>query len=216
MEQIKVEFKNKTITVSYNPHATVKQLVANVGVALSKNPNSIRLVYQPSSTQKPISLSKEGNTLQDYSIPPGSTLRVKDLGLQIGYRTVFLAEYLGPLSIWWIVLLFPHIFYDFYNPNYEKLPLTSTQKVATAMWTVHYTKRILESIFLHKFSHATMPLFNLFKNCTYYWMFSFLIAYVILHSQYTAPPFSLTVIGVLLFCICEACNFMFHHFFLFS
>lgn len=35
--------------------------------------------------------------------------------------------------------------------------------VAMVCWTFHYTKRILETLFVHRFSHATMPLRNLFK-----------------------------------------------------
>jgi very-long-chain enoyl-CoA reductase len=51
--------------------------------------------------------------------------------------------------------------------------------------TAHYAKRILETIFVHHFSHATMPLSNLFKNCTYYWCFAALMSYFINHPQYT-------------------------------
>jgi len=30
-------------------------------------------------------------------------------------------------------------------------------------WTLHYAKRLLETIFVHRFSHSTMPIRNLFK-----------------------------------------------------
>jgi len=36
-------------------------------------------------------------------------------------------------------------------------------RVACACWTVHYAKRLLETIFVHRFSHNTMPIRNIFK-----------------------------------------------------
>lgn len=38
--------------------------------------------------------------------------------------------------------------------------------IAAACWTAHYAKRILETIFVHRFSHNTMPIRNLFKVCS--------------------------------------------------
>ena len=33
-----------------------------------------------------------------------------------------------------------------------------------------------------------MPVFNLFKNCAYYWGFAAFVSYFVNHPLYTAPP----------------------------
>ena len=40
------------------------------------------------------------------------TLYFKDLGPQIGWATVFLAEYAGPLVVYLLFYLFPQLFYS--------------------------------------------------------------------------------------------------------
>ena len=38
--------------------------------------------------------------------------------------------------------------------------------IAAICWTFHYAKRLFETIFIHRFSHSTMPIANLFRVCT--------------------------------------------------
>jgi very-long-chain enoyl-CoA reductase len=60
-------------------------------------------------------------------------------------------------------------------------------RIALACWTFHYAKRLLETIFVHRFSNATMPILNLFKNSAYYWGFAAYVAYYVNHPLYTSP-----------------------------
>ena len=61
--------------------------------------------------------------------------------------------------------------------------------IAAGCWTLHYVKRLLETLFVHRFSHATMPIMNLFKNCAYYWGFAFYVGYYVNHPLYTSAYF---------------------------
>ena len=79
--------------------------------------------------------------------------------------------------------------------------LTSHRRVACACWTIHYAKRLLETLFVHRFSHATMPLTNLFKNCSYYWGFTVFVGYHVNHPLFTPPARPLFITGVVLFAV---------------
>lgn len=113
-------------------------------------------------------------TLRKYGVGPGATIWVKDLGPQIGWRTVFMIEYLGPLVIHlFFILNYKWIYRKDYN-------LCLNQKIAFVLVMLHFMKREYESIFVHRFSLATMPLRNIFKNCAHYHLLSGLfLAYFI-------------------------------------
>jgi very-long-chain enoyl-CoA reductase len=94
------------------------------------------------------------------------TLYVKDLGPQIAWRTVFVVEYLGPLLIHPILYHLTSIFAKRTGVH------TQTQTLAYIMVLLHFAKREYETLYVHKFSAATMPLFNIFKNSLHYWILS--------------------------------------------
>lgn len=140
----------------------------------------------------------DGNALKLY---------FKDLGPQVGWTTVFLTEYAGPLFIYLIFYFRPAFIYGTRPSGY-----LDVVNYACYAWTFHYAKRLLETVFVHRFSHATMPIRNIFKNSFYYWGFTAFVAYYINHPLYTLPFFGSKqiYIGLAGFIFNELGNFSIH------
>ncbi|XP_018609224.1 very-long-chain enoyl-CoA reductase-like isoform X3 [Scleropages formosus] len=185
------------------PHATVAEIKCLLHKCYPK--------WYPA--RQALKLDPKGKTLKDDEIlenlPVGTTATMyfKDLGPQLGWTMVFLAEYIGPLFIY---LLFyfrlPYIYspkYTFTSSPYPVVPL------ACLCHSFHYVKRLIETIFVHRFSHGTMPLRSMVKNCLYYWGFAAWLAYYINHPLYTPPSYGNRQIyyALILFLLCEAGNF---------
>jgi very-long-chain enoyl-CoA reductase len=143
----------------------------------------LTLPLQPGSKDKSTVLQQKKN-LKDYTDGNTDTLTVifKDLGPQVSYRTLFFFEYLGPLIIYPLFYYLPLYKFFGYNVDQVKRPV---QTYAMYYWCFHYFKRIMETFFIHRFSHATSPLSNVFRNCAYYWSFGAYIAYYVNHPLYT-------------------------------
>ncbi|VDK67136.1 unnamed protein product [Litomosoides sigmodontis] len=153
---------------------------------------------------------KDNLIVQDLNLPSmNAHLYIRNLGPQIGWKTVFLLEYLGPLLIYPIFYLRP---IEVYGSDTSQYPMSYGVKFALVCWTFHYAKRLLETQFVHRFSNETMPLRNIFKNCGYYWTFAGFISYFINHPLYTPPYFGFVqvTIGLIGFFICEFGNLSIH------
>jgi len=152
---------------------------------------------------------KDTDVLKALGIKKGSKLYFKDLGPQIGWGTVFIAEYAGPLLIYLMFFPRPPWVYGF---DAVREPRAEVVSYACICWSVHYAKRLLETMFVHRFSNGTMPIMNLFKNCSYYWGFTAFVAYFVNHPQYTPPLFGdlQMYIGLGLFTLCELGNLSVH------
>uniref|UniRef100_A0A6I8P322 Very-long-chain enoyl-CoA reductase n=1 Tax=Ornithorhynchus anatinus TaxID=9258 RepID=A0A6I8P322_ORNAN len=153
---------------------------------------------------------KDEDVLQNLPVGTTATLYFRDLGAQISWVTVFLTEYAGPLLIY---LLFyfrvPFVYghkYDFTSSRHTVVHL------ACICHSFHYIKRLLETLFVHRFSHGTMPLRNIFKNCTYYWGFAAWMAYYINHPLYTPPTYGSEQVklALIIFLLCQLGNFSIH------
>jgi len=152
---------------------------------------------------------KDEETLESLGLRNGGRLYFKDLGPQVGWTTVFLTEYAGPLVIYLIFYTRPALIYGEDAASY---PYADVVNYAAGCWSFHYAKRLLETIFIHRFSHATMPIRNIFKNSTYYWGFAAFVAYFVNHPLYTPPAYGdMQVYGGLgAFAFAELGNFSIH------
>jgi len=103
---------------------------------------------------------------------PHDEIVFKDLGPQISWRMVFLIEYLGPLLIHPLFYLDNPISHLVYGASVQH---SRMQSLAFGMVMLHFVKRELETIFVHRFSNATMPIRNIFKNSFHYWVLSGLL-----------------------------------------
>jgi len=155
-------------------------------------------------TKGMVALTNDKETLSNYGVTSGTTIYFKDLGMQISWTLVFLAEYAGPLFVYPIFYYFSKQIYGLESQK------TFVQDLALLCYSLHYIKRILETIFVHRFSKATMPISNLFKNCIYYWGCTSMVSYFVNHPLYTPPATLNTYIGFGLWAFGEVMNLVCH------
>ncbi|KAJ1848707.1 3-oxo-5a-steroid 4- dehydrogenase [Coemansia sp. RSA 2703] len=149
-------------TVEVSENATVDDLKAAVAKQVkSMYPDRQRLSYGDKKN-----VLESGSALSKYSISDNDTVYIKDLGPQIGWQTVFYIEYLGPIIFHYLVYNFPRFFY---GTTFEH---SEIQQRVYLLIMGHFIKRELETAFVHRFSHGTMPLMNVFKNSFHYHMLS--------------------------------------------
>ncbi|CCM04316.1 uncharacterized protein FIBRA_06487 [Fibroporia radiculosa] len=118
-------------------------------------------------------------TLKDTGLSDGGELTVKDLGAQLGWRTVYVIEYAGPLIIHPLIYNYPRFWYG------ALVPKSMLQKMVFGLVLAHFIKRELETIYVHRFSHGTMPFSFVFRNSAHYWVLSgFLLAAAVYSPTY--------------------------------
>jgi very-long-chain enoyl-CoA reductase len=183
---VKVLLKSKTETFA---STTVPALLIEISKYLNLDVNRICLKNSSNKTL----------TAAD-SFSQNDTLTLKDFGPQISWKLVFVLEYLGP------ILIHAGAYYYF-------APDSQRAKLFLILNLMHYLKREYETLYVHRFSHATMPLRNLFKNCTHYWIFGSLLQFPVYSSSFT--PF-VSLEGnyrnflVFVWCFCQVSNLKSH------
>lgn len=121
---------------------------------------------------------------------------------------MFIVEYLGPL------LIHPLVYYSRPLIYGTSAPPSRLQTLSLILVTLHFLKREYETLFVHRFSLATMPAMNIFKNSGHYWIFSGInLAYwIYAPTAPTAGPSNplITYAGLALFAIGEIGNLITH------
>jgi very-long-chain enoyl-CoA reductase len=188
--------------------ATVKDLKKKFASIVKKDIHRISFKKEdPKDATKVLRFDDDSKTLSSYGLGNSFTVTFKDLGAQIGYRTVFLVEYFGPI----LFVLFYYLRPAFiYGPEAVNTPYNWVAQWAVYAWVVHFLKREFETIFIHKFSRATMPLSNIFKNCAYYWTFGAVIGYPLCSPTYEPPSENFVFIGLIIFILSEIGNLICH------
>lgn len=141
------------------------------------SPHRLRLTV---GTSQQLITNTKTDTVERTGLKNGDTIIVKDLGSstshtndnmlifagpQIAWQTVFIIEYLGPMLIHPLVyLLRPLLFRNAGRAS-------QAQTLSCILITAHFLKRELETLYVHRFSNATMPMMNIFKNSAHYWLF---------------------------------------------
>ena len=156
--------KSLSESVNLKAGATCSELYNSLAKQTRYSVHQLRLTKGSDGSVIP---NSKDTSVHSTGLRDQSTIYVKDLGPQIAWRTVFLVEYFGPILIHPLVFaLRPYV--------YPRAPSEASQLQSLAMLVVvaHFVKRELETLFIHRFSAATMPVFNIFKNSAHYWLLS--------------------------------------------
>ncbi|KAL7055902.1 hypothetical protein AAHC03_023070 [Spirometra sp. Aus1] len=223
-----------TLTISILDFKSEKPLATLKSVPLSSTIKDVkRRLHEADKRYKiarcSLRLTKRDKALADTfglaDIPGAEKLSkvqiyFKDLGPQVSWTTVFYAEYAVPPIVYAVLWLLRQNWMVPYTQVcpwlHVNFPPINTyvglRTLAAACFIGHFIKRELETAFVHRFSHATMPLRNLFKNCSFYWLFGLFIAYFTNHHLYTFPSFGMPQVyfGLGTFLFGELGNFSCH------
>lgn len=84
-----------------------------------------------------------------------------------------------PLLLFSSLYIHVHLYLSYHNVQQKDSSSEQLNSVAFVCWIFHFAKREFETLFVHRFSNETMPLTNLWKNCSYYWSFALVNGYLV-------------------------------------
>ena len=173
---VRVEFKNQSYDVDITLDKTVRDLRFAIEKLTGLPACQQRLWYDQDGKKVVLEVDKK---LDESGVTEATFIEMKDLGKQLPFRMVYITEYVGPLVLYALT---------YFIACATRGELSCKIHIAFVMWIIHYVKRILETIFIHEFGDMTMPVFNLFKNCTYYYSFALAVGINVNFFDVYNPP----------------------------
>ncbi|KAH8730355.1 3-oxo-5-alpha-steroid 4-dehydrogenase-domain-containing protein [Phaeosphaeriaceae sp. PMI808] len=197
--------KNLPESITVGPDAPASQIYQEIAKASKFSIHRLKVTKGSDGSAIP---NGADTTVHDTGVRNKSAIDVKDLGPQISWRTVFVVEYLGPLLIHPLLYFARPLIYS------TSTPPSTLQTLTLAMCMIHFAKREYETLFVHRFSAATMPIRNIYKNSGYYWIISGvnLGYWTYAPTSPSARPSNplITSLGLALFAIGEIANYSTH------
>ncbi|KFH46753.1 putative enoyl reductase-like protein [Hapsidospora chrysogenum ATCC 11550] len=207
----KQPIRNLPPSVDVSADTTVEDVKILIAKAVRMSDHNRIGLFDP-STKKTLK-NRQARIADEQAVASTGEVLVKDLGPQIGWKTVFIIEYLGPILIHAaVVAARPYLYAG--APSYRDL--SPTQWLGFAMFQLHFLKREYETLFVHKFSASTMPFRNVFKNSFFYWALSGLLCAYFIYSPTSlaarADQPAIDAVGALIFLFGEVNNALVHRY----
>jgi very-long-chain enoyl-CoA reductase len=193
----------KTLLIPSTTTTGGNDLIALVSKSMAMDKNRIKLTIDGASITTMDQLLEHPTTNASISVT------FKDLGPQISWKLVFMIEYVGPILI-------HSFFYLLHNPitttTWSAIQSNPLLHLSYILVILHFVKREYETMFVHRFSHATMPLLNLPKNCFHYWGLGSWFGYYLYKPTFTYPVLhaSTVVVVVVGWIVAQLSNYTTH------
>ncbi|KAK7207057.1 3-oxo-5-alpha-steroid 4-dehydrogenase-domain-containing protein [Myxozyma melibiosi] len=141
--------------------SSVDDLVKAIQSSTHLAPSRLRLFLASSKTAL-----VPNSPLNAYDMHDGTRVVVKDLGPQISRRTLLMTAYSGPVVIH---LLFFYCQTLFYGTKFQH---SASQFLAFTLITLHFAKRVFETLFVHVFYRITVSFYSIYVYILHYWVLS--------------------------------------------
>ncbi|KAK9447325.1 3-oxo-5-alpha-steroid 4-dehydrogenase-domain-containing protein [Limtongia smithiae] len=141
--------------------ASVDDIVTAIQSSTKLAPSRLKLFLASSKT-----VLVPNSPLKVYDMHDGTRVLVKDIGPQINRRTLLLTAYTGPVFIHILCYYFQTLVYG------TSFQHTASQVLAFTLITLHFAKRIFETLFVHVFYRITASFYSVYMYLFHYWLLS--------------------------------------------
>jgi very-long-chain enoyl-CoA reductase len=193
MSSIIVRYKTPSIVkcveylVSLDLNSSLKDQTQSIENILKCNLEKDKIKISIIKENKKIPITELNKPLKDYNFNEDDCLYLEKSSAYIDNIYPVLISYSGPIIVF-LILAFKHGIFS----------LNIIQVLALFLCTVHYAKRLYESIYVNFYAGEKVHFLHAFGVIFYYWiLYGVLVGYYIFRAEYVAPSHTPTTIIVL-------------------